>query len=151
MGESGAITGSLDSISDLNFSNMARRSASKSSCCLKSIFNRGWDAKSNGLTAKSGFSLYREAASNIEGAGDDLSNNTGGDNSEGGGDTAGSFCGFGLGHEWIELVSVEVFKGDGDLDDMNGLDWVIGGTWASGDIWTKDGTFDSGMWGVGRV
>ena len=74
------------------------------------------------MTAKSGFSRYREATSNIGVAGEDLSNNIGGDIIEGGGDTAGSFWGLGLGHEWIELVSVEVFKGDGDLDDINGLD-----------------------------
>ena len=73
------------------------------------------------MTAKSGFSLYREATSNTGVEGDDLSNSIGGDIIEGGGDTAGSFCGVGLGQEWIELVSVEVFKGDGDLDDMNGL------------------------------
>ena len=82
------------------------------------------------MTAKRGFSLYREATSNTGGgcgdgvANDDdeddaLSKRTEGDSIEGGGDTAGSLVG--LGQEWIELVSVEVFSGDGDLDDKTGF------------------------------
>ena len=127
---------SLDSISDLNFSNIARRSASMSSCCLKSILRlaiRGLAARLNRglarLAAKRGERRQREAMSSMGGGG---GGGGGGEEDEGGreemieltetreggGETAWS--GLGEGEEWMELVSVEVLRGEGDLE-LGGL------------------------------
>ena len=61
-----AATASPDSISDLNFSNMARRSASMSSCCLKSILRRGLAARwKRGLAANRGLRRARACRSKV--------------------------------------------------------------------------------------
>ena len=125
---------SLDSISDLNFSNIARRSASMSSCCLKSILRlaiRGFAARLNRglakLAAKRGERRQREAMSSIGGGGGGGGEEEDGgreemieltDTRDGGGETAWS--GLGEGDEWMEVVSVEVLRGEGDLE-LGGL------------------------------
>ena len=60
---------------------------------------------------------------------------------EGGGDTAWS--GLGEGDEWIELVSVDVFSGDGDLE--------LGGLIAKGSCKNGEGEDEMGIGGVGLV
>ena len=60
---------------------------------------------------------------------------------EGGGDTAWS--GLGEGDEWIELVSVDVFSGDGDLE--------LGGLIAKGSCKNGEGEDVMGIGGVGLV
>ena len=124
---------SLDSISDLNFSNIARRSASMSSCCLKSILRlaiRGLARLNRGfarLAAKRGERRQREAMSSMGGGGGGGGEEEDGGREEmieltetrdGGGETAWS--GLGEGDEWMEVVSVEVLRGEGDLE-LGGL------------------------------
>ena len=149
---------SLDSISDLNFSNIARRSASMSSCCLKSILRlaikglarwlkRGFVAR---LAAKRGDRRQREAMSSMGGGGGGGGEDDEGgreemieltETREGGGDTAWS--GLGEGDEWMELVSVDVLRGDGDLE--------LGGLIAKGSCKNGEGEEEVGIGGVGLV
>ena len=129
-----------------------------SSCCLKSILRlaikglarwlkRGFVAR---LAAKRGDRRQREAMSNMGGGGGGGGEDDEGgreemieltETREGGGDTAWS--GLGEGDEWMELVSVDVFSGDGDLE--------LGGLIAKGSCKNGEGEDETGICGVGLV
>ena len=126
-----------------------------SSCCLKSILRlaiRGLARLNKGLArlaAKRGERRQREAMSSMGGGGGGGGEEEEGgrvemmeltETREGGGETAWS--GLGEGDEWMEVVSVEVLRGEGDLE--------LGGLIANGSCKNGEGEEEVGR-GVGLV